>query len=210
MSYFLKDKSEIEEYLNNTCAFNGKRWNLIDYGNISIINAETFITIKRDDLDEVAPGVLGFKVKLNRIQTFNLFIAEKDECDFKYDFSFLPAEVTTFTFSTIQSDFTSFNNSITCNTGRPIIHKKFVSFTGIENVFNCEKLSISNADDITQCIGFLSFLKIPRLKIVEMSPLTEPQAAALKIINDHLDGHRNLSKCQTELFKNGLKQFATT
>lgn len=209
MSYFLKTEEEITEYLDSVDAFKNRKWTSFASGSKRKVRSDAFITMRQGDLTKLKSGKLGFLVKLNHIQTFNLFLAEQNECDFEYDFSFLPVTSTTFTFSTIRETFPKFPRPIQCQKGRPIIHSKFKSFTGIENVFDCEKLTISNANDGVNITGFLSFLKMPRLKHVEMTPLTVEQAEAFKIINDYLNGDRNISKCQTQLLKNGLKQFAT-
>lgn len=85
-----------------------------------------------------------------------------------------------------------------------------INFSHVNShIKNCSRVTIYTK----YCGPLLSFLKIEKLQNVAstMFPGSEEEhrlSAAIEIVNKYLSTSRNISACQTELLRNGLKEFA--
>lgn len=126
---------------------------------------------------------------------------------------------------------TSFKNFPETLTGIGVIHQFYTTgklplitslegiprdVTGDLDLWDLDNLSYSQVDKYIDKVGWLSvsekykgpLLSVLKIKEIQGFYFQNSQHPLSKIINYHLNNGRNISACQTELMKNGFKEYA--
>lgn len=82
------------------------------------------------------------------------------------------------------------------------------NLTGIEKFISCKSLTLYQSNHVER--GVLSILKIPRIQrfIYSQQDTVEQDRIWQKIVENYVGTGKNISACQTELMKNGMKEYA--
>ncbi len=85
----------------------------------------------------------------------------------------------------------------------------YLNFSNVHRYFKRVKgVFAINPKYVGPMLGFLMIRDLPKLYETELDDKNNQPVKAIKIINEHLKGDRDVLACQEELIIAGLKEFA--